>query len=48
MNYERFEDKCATTAEVDSDRGQEVLELTLDELSYVSGGTWDILHNPSK
>jgi hypothetical protein len=38
MNYERFEEKCATAAEVDTDRGQEVLELTLDELSYVAGG----------
>ena len=38
MNYERLQEKCTTASEIDTDKNQEVLELTLDEMSYVGGG----------
>lgn len=38
MNYEHFQEKSTTAPEIDTDKNQEVLELTLDELTYVAGG----------
>lgn len=38
MNYELFEEKATTAPRIDADEQQEVLELTLDDLSYVAGG----------
>jgi hypothetical protein len=38
MNDERLQEKCTTASAIDTNKNQEVLELTLDELSYVAGG----------
>ena len=38
MNCRRFEEASTTAPEIDTDRNQEVLDLTLDELNYVAGG----------
>jgi hypothetical protein len=40
MNYQQFEDTCATERD-DADRSLEVVELPLDELGYVAGGAID-------
>jgi hypothetical protein len=33
-----FEEACTTAPGIDTDKNQEVLDLTLDELNYVAGG----------
>jgi hypothetical protein len=38
MNYELFEEKSTAAPRVYADENPEVLELSLDELSYVAGG----------
>ena len=38
MDYELFEDNATTASQTDAHEDHEVLELRLDELSYVAGG----------
>ena len=38
MNWELLEEKATTAPRIDADEKPDVLELSLDELTYVAGG----------